>query len=155
MKSATTLPRPAQHPSSPVPLKIENASVNTTAFSSGLVGPALEFRAGLQTDSCQPIDEARLSGRQPDWHDTMLQVPEPLPNQGANQPGPHQEREKPQRQPGQEAVRLQEGLGLFPLMFLDRDDLRHPLRHDLPGGDVNVSRGGAACEDRAQVVGAD
>ena len=36
---------------------------------------------------------ARLaSGRQPDWHDTMLQAPEPLPNQEANQPGPHQER---------------------------------------------------------------
>ena len=48
---------------------------------SGLFGPALEFRTGLQTDSSQPFDDSRFaSGRQPDWHDTMLQAPEPLPN---------------------------------------------------------------------------
>ena len=40
-------------------------------------------------------------------------------------------------------------------MFLDSDDLWHPLRHDLPGGDVDVRGGGAACEHRAQVVGDD
>ena len=85
----------------------------------------------------------------------MLQAPEPLPNQEANQPGPHQERENAHRQPGQETVRPQEGLGLFPLMFLDSDDLWHPLRHDLPGGDVDVGRGGASREHRAQVVGGD
>ena len=31
------------------------------------------------------------------------------------------------------------GLGLFPLMFLDGDDLRHPLRRDLPGGGVDAA----------------
>src|SRR5262245_21364939 len=45
------------------------------------------------------------SGRQPDWHDTMLQGPEPLPNQQAGQPALGEQGEEPHRQPGREAVR--------------------------------------------------
>jgi hypothetical protein len=46
-------------------------------------------------------------------------------------------------------------LGLFPLMLLDGDDLRHPLGRDLPGcggdrGDVVAAR-----EHRAEVIGGD
>src|SRR5262249_53708982 len=38
----------------------------------------VEWYEGSRASS---LDEARLaSGRQPDWHDTMLQAPEPLPN---------------------------------------------------------------------------
>jgi hypothetical protein len=46
-------------------------------------------------------------------------------------------------------------VGLFPLMFLDGDDLRHPLRRDLPGGGVDGGVVVVAPQDRAQVVGGD
>jgi len=67
-------------------------------------------------------------------------------SRAASQPGGEPTRASPReenahRQPGQETVRPQEGLGLFPLMLLDSDDLRHPLRHNLPGGDVDIGRG--------------
>ncbi|HEY7315332.1 MAG TPA: hypothetical protein VH643_38730 [Gemmataceae bacterium] len=63
----------------------------------------------------------------------MLQTPEPVSQEQAKQAAFRQEGEKAHRQPGREAIRPQKGLGLFPLVFLDGDDLQHRLGHDLPG----------------------
>ena len=102
-----------------------------------------------------PTDARPASGRQTDRHDAVLQGPEPLTQQQAEQAALREQGEKPHRQPGREAVRPQKGLGLFPLMFLDGDDLRHPLRRDLPGGGVDGGGVVAAREHRAQVIGGD
>ena len=45
------------------------------------------------------------SGCQPDWHDTMLQGPESVSHQPAEQAALREQREEPHRQPGREAVR--------------------------------------------------
>jgi hypothetical protein len=66
----------------------------------------------------------------------MLQTPEPISQHQAEQAAFRQEGKKAHRQPGRKPIRPQEGLDLFPLMFLDGDDLWHPLRSDLPGGGV-------------------
>src|SRR5262249_59085370 len=73
------------------------------------------------------------SGRQTDRHDAMLQGPEPVSQEQAEQAALRQEWEKAHRQPGREAIRPQKGLGLFPLMFLDGHNLRHALLHYAQG----------------------
>src|SRR5262245_23061679 len=77
------------------------------------------------------------SGRQSYRCDAMLQGPEPLSDQQAGQAALGKHGEEPHRQPGHEAVRAQEGLGLLALVLLDGDDLRHPLRRNLPRGRVD------------------
>ncbi len=85
----------------------------------------------------------------------MLQGPEALAKQQAEQAALREQGENPHCQPGRETIRPKEGLGLFSLMFLDGDDLRHPLRRDLPGGGVDRGVVVAAREHRAQVIGGD
>ena len=99
-----------------------------------LVRPSSSIPTALPTGGSRQPDEARpASGRQTDRHDAMLQTPEPVSQEQAEQAALRQEWEKAHRQPGREAIRPQKGLGLFPLGFLDGDDLWHPLGHNLPG----------------------
>jgi hypothetical protein len=48
----------------------------------------------------------------------MLQAPQPVANQQADQAALREQGQTPHRQPRPEAVRPEEGLGLFPLKFL-------------------------------------
>ena len=69
------------------------------------------------SEGSQQRDEAHpASGCQTHLHDAMLQAPEPVCQEQAEQAAFRQDGEKAHRQPGQEAIRPQKGLGLFPLM---------------------------------------